>query len=741
VDDYLKELNTAQKEAVLFGEGPLLVLAGAGSGKTRVLTSRVASLIARDMAQSHEITALTFTNKAAREMRERAERLRSGSLRGTFLGTFHRWALDILRRWPAEAGLAPGFSILDSDDQRAIMRRLIKAEGLDPKEYAAPAILNRISRENNELHDADDLERRRDHRSVKIAELWRLYEKRKKEISAVDFDDMLFRCLQLLRSTKTVLTTVRRRARFLLVDEFQDTNRVQMELLHLILCSNGNITAVGDEDQSIYRWRGARMQNILDFEDHFPGATVIKLEENYRSTDEILAVSGALISHNSFRRGKKLYTTKTGGRAVRLHLAFDEQAEARWTVDEIEDLKSDGLGYGEMAVLLRTNAQTRPYEEELTRRKIPYRVVGGLRFWQRAEVKDALAYLRLCFRPDDVVSFERVVNVPARGIGAATLDVLNRHARQRGILLPEAARELPGDLMPRARIALGKFFEILEKARDQRDILDPADFVGFLLEASGLLGMYEGDEEEKTVRRENLRQLASAVAEAALQQSTLEEFLDSVALLEGGESEDRKDALRLMTLHSAKGLEFDAVFIGGLEEGLLPHANSVEQAEGLEEERRLAYVGMTRARRFLVLTLTKSRFLFGQRQGTIPSRFLRELPEEHLDSSLTTGAARASSDFGGGRKSSARPLQSGAPGIPREFPAEKSRRMPSRISSVVQDVDGVGWRPGDRVRHNKFGKGIVLACQGRGPRLKLVVFFDALGRKVLAPAVARLEKL
>ena len=517
-----------------------------------------------------------------------------------------------------------------------------------------------------------------------------------------------------------------------------------MELLHTILGENGNITAVGDEDQSIYRWRGAEMENILSFEKHFPGARVIKLEENYRSTSPILSLSEALISRNIKRRGKRLFTRREGGESVRLYMAADERDEARWTVDEIEQMMGE-IPAGEIAVLLRTNAQTRPYEEELTRRNISYRVVGGLRFWQRAEVKDALAYLRLAVHPEDVVAFERIVNVPARGIGAATLDVLRAHAETTGLSLPAAARELPEGLMARARFSLERFFELFDEAELKREELEAADFVQWLLQNSGLAGLYEGEEEEKIVRRENLRQLVAAVAESAAEDLSLEEFLDSVALLEEGESDAGEDCLRLMTLHSAKGLEFDAVFIGGLEDQLLPHSNSSGDDAGIEEERRLLYVGMTRARKKLALSAAADRFLFGQRKPSSPSRFLDDLEGAGLEQ--IGGAAMRQSAFGstmqressGWARPSATRSSDGASGRGRSTPSRT--RTGRKIAAAVVDEDGVGWRPGDRVRHRKFGRDIILSCQGRGPRLKLVVFFDVAGKKTLVPTIAKLEKI
>jgi len=527
-----------------------------------------------------------------------------------------------------------------------------------------------------------------------------------------------------------------------MVDEFQDTNRLQMELLKLAAGETQNIAAVGDEDQSIYRWRGAEMNNILEFEDHFAGPRVVLLEENYRSTRPILELSGALISHNRLRRGKKLFTNRTDGDPVRLRVASDEMDEARWVVDQMDELSAtEDLDLGSMAVLLRTNAQTRPFEEELTRRRVPYRVVGGLRFWQRAEVKDALAYLRLVVNPDDVVAFRRVVNVPARGIGAATLDVLEKTAADRGEPLPVAARRLPDGLTPRARQALAAFFDLLGEARDQRDALDPGALVGWLLESSGLLGLYDGESEEKVIRRANLEQLASAVAEAAVRDQSLEELLDAVALLEEADEDQSPEAVSLMTLHAAKGLEFDMVVLAGLEDGLLPHASSRDNDEGLEEERRLAYVGMTRARRWLRLSAARSRLLFGQRHNTQPSRFLTELPPAVYDDVSEISLTRSSPEVDRSSFVESRPVRSAPPATaPDRRPAQRSNRR-APLGPTVTDEDGNGWRPGNRVQHRRFGRGVVLSCQGRGPQLKLVVYFDRVGRKTLVPTIAKLEKL
>jgi len=742
VKELLEHLNPSQREAVTWGAGPLLVLAGAGSGKTRVLTHRVAYLLMAGAASPGEITAVTFTNKAAREMRERVERLlarSSGAARGVFLGTFHRWALEILRRNPDVAGLPGRFVILDAGDQRALVKRILGELKIDPKAHPPRALLAQISAEVNRGRTPESLAT---HGSQPfdelLADVWQAYRKAKRTAGAVDFDDMLALALRVLREGGAPLEVVRRRARWLLIDEFQDTNSLQMDLLETVLGEERNITAVGDEDQSIYRWRGADVENILSFERHFPGAHVVALEQNYRSTAPILAAAGALIGHNAGRRGKKLFTSREGGEPVRLYVGEDERAEARWVADRIDELAT-GHPLGSIAVLLRTNAQTRPFEEELTRRQVPYRIVGGLRFWQRAEVKDAVAYLRLLAGPGDEIALRRVINVPARGIGAATIDVLERYAAADGTGLAAAAAALPEGLTPRARQSLTRFFDLLAEGRRRLEKDGPGAATAWVLEASGMLSLYAGDTPEKITRRENLQQLASAVTEASAAGQDLDAFLESVALLEEGDDAANGDAVNLMTLHAAKGLEFDVVFLAGLEDGLLPHGASRNEPEGLEEERRLAYVGMTRARRWLALTAARTRLLFGQRQTTTPSRFLKELPPGALldvsDVTLTlhdappAGGRRERATSAPARPASPRPAR--APGFGRG----------GRVRATVTDANGNAWRPGDRVRHDRFGAGLILSCRGRGPQLKLVVYFDRAGRKTLVPTIARLEKI
>ncbi len=733
----LDDLNEQQREAVTHGEGPLLVLAGAGSGKTRVLTYRLVHLLATGQADPTGVTAVTFTNKAAREMRERVDGLLGHPLQGGFVGTFHRWALEILRRYPEAAGLPRRFAIADGDDQRSLVSRVLKDLGLDPRELPPRALLSRISGLVNRGTDLEAFhERAVTSADETLASVWQRYDKLKTAARVVDFDDMLVRALRALREDERIRGLVARRAHYLLVDEFQDTNSLQMDLLKAALDGDRNLTAVGDEDQSIYRWRGAELDNILAFERSFPGAMVVTLEENYRSTTPILDVAGKLIAANAGRRGKRLFTNRQGGDPVRLCITDDERGEARWVADHIDSLSSKHA-HSQMAVLMRTNAQTRPFEEELTRRRIAYRVVGGLRFWQRAEIKDALAYLRLTIESSDVLSFDRVINTPARGIGAATVDVIRKAANEKQIGVAEAARQLPGGLSSRARLSLERFFELLDSAADRREELTPGDFVGWLLEASGLFAMYEGEAEDRVARRENLQQLAAAVAEAADRGQELEEFLDSVALLEENDERGVAAGVALMTLHSAKGLEFDVVFLVGMEDGLLPHANSRDDPEGLEEERRLTYVGMTRARRWLALTGARTRFLFGQRNPTRRSRFLDDLPTgavEDVSAPLSGLSSSPGPRSGGSDRPGGQGRSRGASGALR-----RTRTGPA--PATVTDDIGMAWRPGDRVRHRRFGTGVILACQGRGAQLKLVVYFDRAGRKTLVPTIAKLEKV
>ncbi|MCS7181758.1 MAG: UvrD-helicase domain-containing protein [Thermoanaerobaculum sp.] len=695
---FLADLDAEQREAVTFGEGPLLVIAGAGSGKTRVLTYRIAYLLAAGRAEAQNILAVTFTNKAAREMAERVERLLGGPLAGGFVGTFHRFALALLRQYPQLVGLPPRFAIADEDEQRRLVEQILRELGIPPSQLSPRAARSAISRWKN-----GSLGREHELLEAVVA----AYQQRLAQAGAVDFDDMLVLAVRLLAEQQELRERLRQRFTYLLVDEFQDTNPIQMELLWHLGGSRPNLTAVGDEDQSIYRFRGAELEHILRFEHTYPGAKVLTLGNNYRSTEAILEAAGAVIAHNSQRRGKVLRACNGGGEPVRLWSVADEQEEASWVVADIRRQRAAGMT--SLAVLFRLNALSRPFEEELVRWAIPYRVVGGVRFWDRAEVKDALAYLRLLVNPNDQLAFLRVVNVPARGLGAVAVERLAQAAQVWGCSVPEASRRLPETLTPRARQALQAFWQLLEDLRPGME--GPLDrLVQELLQRSGLLAQFSAQEEEDRGRLANLDQLVAAAGEATRRGLSLAGFLDEVALLSEADSEGAPEAVLLSTLHAAKGLEFDGVYLVGLEEGLLPLLRGDEASADEEEERRLMYVGMTRARKLLTLTWARSRRLHGEARSSRPSRFLAELP-------LAV------------RQDRIRLVPPPVNPRPPAGPAE-SKPSPGREQ---------GFRPGMRVEHATFGRGVVLQVQASGAQTRVVVFFDRAGKKTLIPTLAHLK--
>ncbi len=734
LDALLANLDDEQRRAVTHGEGVLLVAAGAGSGKTRVLTTRIAWLLATGRARPHEVLAVTFTNKAAREMVERVESLLEGPLRGGFVGTFHRFALQLLRRHPREAGLPERFAVCDVDDQKRLLQQALKSMNIAEAELPLKVARARLSAAKNALLRPEELmQQARTPLEERIASVYRLYQDQLRTAGAVDFDDMLQLSVELLERQEGVRRALQERFRWLLVDEFQDTNVAQARLVRLLGGPRPNLTVVGDEDQSIYRWRGAEVENILRFEEAYPQTTVVVLGRNYRSAEPILAAAAALIGHNSRRRPKHLSSQAGTGAPVAVLEAADEIDEARLVIDELAV-----AGGGTAAVLYRTNAQSRPFEAELVRRGVPYVVVGGTRFWERAEVKDAIAYLRLVVAPHDELAFRRAVRVPARGVGEAAMEHLARVAAELGVSLPEAARRSPAGLSPRARVALEDFFALLAAVADAPG---PAAAVRLLLERSGLQEQYSLDDEEDRARRANLDQLLAAAAEAGERGLDLAAFLDEVALLTDADAPTSAAAVVLSTLHAAKGLEFDTVFLVGLEEGLLPLGRGEGESD-VEEERRLAYVGMTRARRQLVLTWARLRRLYGHQAETRPSRFLREIPP----------ALVKNRSFAGGRDAFRthlpQPGRAHTEGPRAPGPATVNSAAPPRSPSgggggsagSGRRSHPDGWRPGQRVRHPTFGFGVVLQVQGTAAQLKVVVYFDRAGRKVLIPSLARLER-
>ncbi len=697
----LTGLNPEQLQAVLHEKGPLLVLAGAGSGKTRVITHRLARLIEAG-ADPRTIVAVTFTNKAAEEMRQRARALLAVERLSSFVGTFHSWSLRFLRRHATAAGLPARFSIADTADQLALVKEAMAELSISEQMLPPNGVRSRISQAKSALLDPQRFEAAQtDFAGERIARIYRLYEKKLADAGAVDFDDLIGKTVRLLRSNPAVVEAERRRIRHLLIDEYQDTNPSQDALVKLLGEGADSLCAVGDEDQAIYRWRGAEVEHILHFEEDFPAARVVALERNYRSTGGILRAAAALVSNNRRRRAKKLVSERGGAAPVRLWHFEEDRQETEAVVRAIAE---GGRPPGEVAVLYRTNAQSRPLEEELLRRRIPYVVVGGMKFYERAEVKDALAYLRLAVRPEDDLAFRRVVNVPARGIGSATLDRLAQAAREAGRTFWDVSAEPPSGLPERARVALARFRSLVEGLREKAQTYSPSALLEHLLEATGYAALYARSEDrEDQARTENLQELVSSAREferSNAEGATVAEYLDTVSLATNEDAIQGQGAVTLSTLHAAKGLEFPAVFVVGLEEGYLPHGQSGEDPDELEEERRLLYVGMTRAEDELTLTLADRRLVYGRVQLRTPSRFVAEIPAEILEERQTR-----------------RPASAMRPTI-----------FDRDVEPEVDEEAG-GLRRGRRVRHPRYGYGVILAQEGSGDETRLTVYFDRAGKK------------
>jgi DNA helicase-2/ATP-dependent DNA helicase PcrA len=712
----LEGLNPEQRAAVMAVEGPVLVLAGAGSGKTRVITHRIAHLVLDRGVPSDRILAVTFTNKAAAEMKARAQALLAGRPLRTWMSTFHSFCVRLLRREAAAAGLDPGFLIYDETDQLAAVRDVMRALDLSEKLHPPRRLLSRISAEKNSgRRGGDD-----DGQSAGVSGLVReRYEAVLRAARALDFDDLLLRAALLLEENAAVRESWRRRFPYLLVDEYQDTNRAQYDLVRLLSGPAGNLTVVGDEDQSIYSWRGADISNILDFERDFPGARVFRLEENYRSSQRILDTASSLVARNVRRKGKALRAVRAGGEAVRLHEAADEFEEALWVIERVAALR----GRGRAAVLFRMNAQSRLFEEQLLRLRLPYLVLGGVGFYERKEVKDLLAYLRLALNPRDAVAFHRVVNVPPRGIGSRTVEQIDRVAALRGESPWEALVQLVDEaaVPARALSPLRQFRETLETLGTEAVAQGVERLLQRTLEATGYAAaLAREDTQESQERLENLAELLAAAAdyEAREEGASLAGFLDRAALL--SETDRLRDdvPVLLMTLHAAKGLEFESVFLVGLEEGLVPHSRSLTGDDALEEERRLCYVGMTRAMERLHLSWARSRQVFGQRRVSAPSRFLEEIPLEAVE-----------------RSGSGLPLAVRSAGWSSRSPAVPSSPRPTPSAAAGEDE----MRAGARVRHPLFGVGTVLRREGTGDALKLTVSFPGVGAKKLVARFAGLE--
>ena len=704
----LNPLNDAQREAVTAPLGPVLVLAGAGSGKTRVLTHRIVYLIQAQNASPHGILAVTFTNKAAGEMRARVEQLLGIPGGGMWIGTFHGIAHRLLRLHWREAGLPQGFQILDSEDQQRLIKKLIKAQNLDENRWPPRELQWFINSNKDEGLRPASLKDNNDPMRREWIKLYAEYEKACKTAGVVDFAELLLRAFEIWRDNPDLLAHYRRRFRHVLIDEFQDTNAIQYGWMKLLVGSEGYPFAVGDDDQSIYRWRGARVENLHQFRRDYPTSLLCRLEQNYRSTGNILAAANGLISNNSGRLGKNLWTSGESGDPIRLYAAFNERDEAEFVTHRIRDWVAHGGQRREIAILYRSNAQSRVFEEAFLSGRIPYKVYGGLRFFERAEIKDALAYLRLISNRNDDQSFERVVNLPTRGIGAKSLDNVREYAKGAGCSLWEAAIACvggQGSLGPKATTALTGFMQLIERLAHEVTNLPLHEQVDHVLQGSGLIEHYKRDKADRgEARVENLDELVSAARGFTPEgiegeMPPLAAFLAHAVLESGeGQADAWEDCVQMMTLHTAKGLEFPMVFLSGMEDGLFPHQRSLNDIDGLEEERRLCYVGMTRAMKQLFLTYAEQRRLHGVDSYGMASRFIKEVPDNLIEE--------------------IRPR------------IQVSRPVVGALSRLRSEESAVpGMRLGGRVRHRKFGEGTILNFEGNGATARVEVNFEQQGSK------------
>ena len=753
---YLDGLNPEQRAAVEAVDGPVLVLAGAGTGKTRVLTARIAHILCTGRARGSEILAVTFTNKAAREMKERIGALVGGAVEGMpWLGTFHSIGVKILRRHAELVGLKSGFTILDTDDQIRLIKQVIESEGLDKDRWPGRQLAALIDGWKNRGLTPDKVPRGEAFAFAegKGAALYAAYQRRLKELNAADFGDLLLEVLRLFLEHPDVLADYQRRFRYTLVDEYQDTNVAQYLWLRLIAGGSPNICCVGDDDQSIYGWRGAEVDNILRFEADFPGAKVIRLERNYRSKGHILAAASGLIAHNKGRLGKTLFTDDQMGEPVVVSGMWDDDEEARSVGEDIEALKNRGVRLNSMAILVRASFQMRAFEDRFVTLGLPYRVVGGPRFYERQEIKDAIAYLEVTLNPTNDLKFERIVNVPKRGLGDTALKRVNELARARTIPLYQAAREIveTEELTGKARRSLADLVAAFERWRGRIDGMKHTELAELILDESGYTQMWQNDKSPQAHSRlENLKELIRFMHEF----ETLQGFLEHVSLVMDADAQDGDDRVSLMTLHAAKGLEFDVVFLPGWEEGLFPHQRSLDESgqAGLEEERRLAYVGLTRARRQAKISFVQNRRNRGLWQAAAPSRFVDELPGANVEVNepkTAYGGAGRFNPYGRSRfDEPAAGFQSGyaTPGWQRA--KEQWSRDDRRRSSGPTTIDGelvasstgrgAGFEPGERVFHQKFGYGSIAEVDGN----KLTIDFDKAGRKrVVDSFVARPEQV
>ncbi|MBX7500009.1 UvrD-helicase domain-containing protein [Qipengyuania sp. YG27] len=749
---YAARLNAPQREAVLTTEGPVLMLAGAGTGKTAALTARLAHLIATRRAWTSEILCVTFTNKAAREMRERVGRHIGDAVEGMpWLGTFHAIGARMLRRHAELVGLESNYTIIDTDDQLRLLKQLIQENDLDEKRWPARQLAGLIDRWKNRGLNPGDLDavENEAYANGRGAQFYKLYQERLKSLNACDFGDLLLHMLNIFRQHRDVLEQYQQRFKYILVDEYQDTNQVQYLWLRLLAQTRKNICVVGDDDQSIYSWRGAEVANILKFEKDFPGAAVIKLEQNYRSTPQILAAASGLIDANSERLGKTLWTELPAGDKVRVIGVWDAPEEARRVGEEIERLEAEGAPLDQVAILVRAQYQTREFEDRFIQIGLNYRIVGGFRFYERAEIRDALAYLRTIAQPADDLAFERIYNQPKRGLGAKTLEAMRRHARRTQAPLAAASLDLcdTDELPARARNNLVGLLGQFVHWRELAETITPSELLRTVLTESGYDEMLQKERSaESAGRLENLTELARAMEEY----ETLGDFLEHVSLVMDNDRADDGEKVTIMTMHAAKGLEFDQVFLPGWEEGVFPSQRAIDEGglASLEEERRLAYVAITRAKRRCTILHAANRRIYGQWTSSIPSRFIGELPEEHIRSETTmTGGASlwranwSETEDPFAHVSSSRPDRSGArgPGWQRALSTGYDA-TPKRLAEPGRSAASFAAKPrsdiaiGARVFHDKFGYGCVTDQEGN----KLTIEFEKAGEKRVLDSFVKL---
>jgi DNA helicase-2/ATP-dependent DNA helicase PcrA len=755
---FLEKLNPEQREAVLQIDGPLLILAGAGSGKTRVITYRIAYLIGDGHAAPDEVLAVTFTNKAAGEMRERVESVLGEECNGVWLSTFHSLCARLLRREAPHIGLSRDFVIYDSSDQVAVVKQAQRELGIDDKLVPPRAALSRISHCKNRMEGPDALRGAWNLRDEQIAKIYEKYLRALADSNALDFDDLLLKTVELFETSQQVRERYARKFKYVMVDEYQDTNRPQYMLIKRLAEIHRNLAVVGDPDQSIYKWRGADLRNILDFEHDFGDAKIVRLEQNYRSTQVILDAATAVIQQNRNRKDKRLWTDRKGGQKIVYFRGGDELEEADFITRSIKQARAEDIDTM-MAVLYRTNAQSRAIEDSLMRESIPYKIIGGVRFYERKEIKDALAYLKLIINPHDDVSLRRVINVPARGIGKGVMDSLQAIDPEAvvadappllaaGLAEVSSARSLwarlvyavdEGKLPNRAVASLRAFRDLIVGLAEVARRESVYTAIGKMLDQSGYLNdLREENSEEANERIENLMELASAAKEYETREAeaSLGGFVDRLSLLSEADEESgtREAKVWMMTMHAAKGLEFPVVIIAGLEEGLFPHSRSAEDEDELEEERRLCYVGMTRAESRLILTSAARRRVFGEYQSTEPSRFLNEIPDQLIERITPAYSSGYQSSFAHAHYEF-RTNPYGRKGKPARF-----REDAATYASEDEDQSaGAGLRPGMRVRHAQFGVGTVMSVEEHNDDLKITVRFNSVGQKKLLAKFAKLE--